>query len=372
MTTVHPRNDSRIRYKEVASLAREFDGAVDLYVQDGRGDEVDALHGFRVVDMGVPRGRLHRMTIGAWRMISAVRRAGVKAAHFHDPELLPWAVMLQLSGIKAVYDVHEDVPRQIAHNPRLAAWLRKVLPPVVTLAEWIGSRVISGVIAATPEIAARFPSAKTEIVHNYPVMQEFAAPSPIPIAERARAFAYIGGLVRNRGLYTMVEAMEQLQDRSVKLTLAGEFARADDREAVARAPGWPLVSYEGWLDRGQVSKLLSEVRAGLVTLLPIQNYVEARPVKLFEYMAAGLPVIASDFPRWREIVEQSGCGLLVNPTDPQAIAAAMRWILDNSEEAEAMGERGRAAVLARYSWESEQHTLLAYYRRLLNLPRIEN
>jgi len=372
MTTVHPRNDSRIRFKEVASLAREFEGAVALYVHDGLGDERDAALCFRLVDTGPRRGRLHRMTIGAWRMAFAVRRAGAKAAHIHDPELLPWGVLLQLMGVKVVYDVHEDVPRQIAHNPRLPQWLRRILPPVVAIVEWSSARILAGVIAATPEIAARFPPKKTETVHNYPVVQEFREPDQTSMANRARAFAYIGGLVRNRGLYTMVDAMNCLDDRSTILRLAGEFARADDHEAIVLAPGWSQVSYEGWLDRRGVSTLLSEVRAGLVTLLPIRNYVEARPVKLFEYMAAGLPVIASDFPRWREIVEASRCGLLVDPTDPRAIAAAMQWILDNPDEAEAMGKRGREAVLARYSWQSEQRKLISYYRRLLNLPRIES
>jgi len=370
LTTVHPRNDSRIRYKEVASLAGAFGGAVDLYVQDGLGDERDAAAGFRVVDTGLRQGRVRRMTLGAWRMVSAVRSARAKAAHFHDPELLPWVVFLRLFGVRTIYDVHEDVPRQIAHNPRLPAWLRKSLPPVVILAEWIGSRMLNGIVAATPEIAARFPAHKTVTVHNYPVVAEFGAPGATPMAQRPSAFAYIGGLVRNRGLYTMVEAIEALSDPSAILRLAGEFARDDDREAVAATPGWAQTTYEGWLDRQGVSKLLGEVRAGLVTLLPIRNYVEARPVKLFEYMAAGLPVIASDFPRWREIVEQSDCGLLVDPTDPGAIAAAMRWLLDNPDKAEAMGKRGRAAVLARFSWESEQGKLLSYYRRLLGTDGI--
>jgi glycosyltransferase involved in cell wall biosynthesis len=83
-------------------------------------------------------------------------------------------------------------------------------------------------------------------------------------------------------------------------------------------------------------------------------------------MAAGLPVIASDFPLWREIVEEAGCGLLVDPKDPQAIADAMQWILDHPEEAAEMGRRGRAAVEARYNWEAESAKLVSLYRRLLS------
>jgi hypothetical protein len=118
-TTVHPRDDSRIRDKELASLQRAFDVPVALYVQDGLGTDVDRRAGFPIIDIGrPPKRRLARMTLSGWRMFNAVRRARPRVAQFHDPELLPWAIFLGLWGIKVVYDVHEDVPRQIQHSGR--------------------------------------------------------------------------------------------------------------------------------------------------------------------------------------------------------------------------------------------------------------
>lgn len=365
MTTVHPRTDARIRLKEAATLARSMDAEVRLFVQDGQGDERTS-DGLSIIDTG-PRGaRLSRMTFGALRMVRMVRRSRARIAHFHDPELVPWAILLRLLGTKVIYDVHEDVPRQILHNVRLNPLVRRALSPIVGLIEWTAARLFDGIIAATPEIAKRFPAGKTAVVRNYPLLQEFPAAESRPMADREKAFVYIGGLTRIRGLFAMAQAIERIDDPSVTLRLAGEFVSPGEREELMASGAMPRIRYEGWLARNEVAALLSEVRAGLVTLMPIRNYVDARPVKLFEYMAAGLPVIASDFPRWREIVSEARCGLLVDPTDSDAIAGAMRWILDHPEEAQEMGRRGRQAVLEHYNWKPEAERLIGLYRNLLS------
>lgn len=80
-------------------------------------------------------------------------------------------------------------------------------------------------------------------------------------------------------------------------------------------------------------------------------------------MSAGIPVIASDFPLWKEIVEGSGCGLLVNPLDPEAIAEAIKWLLENPEKAETMGKRGRKAIEECYNWDKESVKLISFYRK---------
>src|SRR6056297_500916 len=174
ITTVHPRTDTRIRVKEAATLARIWPGEVALYVQDGKGDETDAQVGVVVHDTGPPeRGRLRRMTRGAFRMYRAVRRARPRIAHFHDPELLPWAMLLRLQGMKVVYDVHENVPAQIESKDWLPKLLKPLLVVSVKLFDKLAALWFDQIVLAEPVYLKSFPPGKALVVHNYPILNEF-------------------------------------------------------------------------------------------------------------------------------------------------------------------------------------------------------
>lgn len=361
-TTVHPRDDSRIRSKQVASLARAF-GDVTLYVQDGLGTERDPTLGYAVVDTGPRLPRLKRMLVGGWRMFRAVLQAKPHIAHFHDPELLPWAILLRLAGVKIVYDVHEDMPQQVKHNPGLPRWAQRILPPFVAVAEWVGGRVFDGLAVPTQTIADRFPPQKTILVRNFPMLEELHQPYAAPMAERPRHFAYVGYISEVRNIFGMMQAVAKLSEPDARLRLVGSFAIQATEDRARAMPEWQQwVQFEGWASREQVGQILGDVRGGLVVLQPVEHEMLTLPIKLFEYMAAGLPVIASDFPVWRTIVDGAQCGILVDPLDPVAIAGAMRWLIDHPDAAAQMGARGRAAVERDYSWQPEAERLISFYR----------
>jgi hypothetical protein len=340
--------------------------SVALFVQDGKGFEADESSGVQVVDTGSkPRSRVLRMTLGAWRMLRAVQKARPDVAHFHDPELIPVGLALKLSGIKVIYDVHEDVPRQILTKYYLPAVFRKPAAWFMEAVEWIAGRCFDAIVPATPKIAVRFPADKTVVVQNFPILEELVAPEPLPYEQRPPHFAYVGGITRARGAREMVEAIGRVSSGEARLRLAGAFSPKNLQSEIKALPGWDKVDFLGWADRRQVAGLLGNVRAGLVLFHPGPNHCSAQPNKMFEYMAAGLPVIASDFPLWRQIVDGAGCGLLVDPLDPVAIADAMQWILEHPAGAEAMGRRGRQAVEEKYNWEREAEKLIGLYERLM-------
>src|SRR5262249_30305992 len=146
----------------------------------------------------------------------------------------------------------------------------------------------------------------------------------------------------------------------------GHFNPSAYIDEVRLMPGWAQTDYAGWLSRQQVASLLAQARLGLLLSHPFPGHEGAQPNKLFEYMSVGLPVVASDFPLWREILNGVGGGLVVNPRDPQAIAGAIRWLLEHPGEAEAMGRRGMQAVRRSFHWDNEADKLLSLYENLFS------
>jgi len=366
-TTVHNRTDTRIRVKQTSSLAEWMDASVFLFVQDGQGNETEESSGVQIVDTGSKlKSRPLRMTLGAWRMWQAVRKARPRVAHFHDPELIPVGLLLKLSGVKVVYDVHESVPETIMKRNYLPHGIRKALSIAVSGLEKFAGLAFDRIVAATPAIAASFPRHKTVLVQNFPIKGELATIDGRPYEKRPFDFAYVGGITRERSAVGMVQALSRLEyGADVKLNMAGNFRPVELKEEMEKTPGWESVIFHGWADRPKMVEIFGRSRAGLVLFHPTPNHLDSQPNKLFEYMSAGLPVIASDFPLWRRIVEGVNCGLLVDPQNPDAIAEAMKWILENPEKAREMGENGKRAVEEIYNWEAESKKLIAMYEELL-------
>jgi len=151
---------------------------------------------------------------------------------------------------------------------------------------------------------------------------------------------------------------------SYRLVIAGDIAPAPLADTLAKSPAWQRVDYRGRQDRAGVRRILADARVGLALYHPVQAHIDCQPTKAFEYMAAGLPVIAADFPGFRRIIEDNRCGLCVPPCDVAAITSAIEWIFDNPAKAEAMGRRGREMALQSFSWDGEEETLLRFYGRI--------
>lgn len=360
LTSVHPAFDVRIFHKECRSLARAgYPVTLIAPIDESRDIEGVQLRCF-------PRysSRVQRLVKGLAAMYRAAKEEDADVYHFHDPELIPVGLLLRASGKQVIYDVHEDLPKTISYKSYVPKWLKWPLQATVKILEEWSARSMSGVIAATKPIAARFSEIpRVTVVHNYPLLEEFVASEENSESEWGNYVVYVGARITSgRGAQEMVQAMGLLPARlDIRLKLAGVFDPPKLPQILSALPGWERIVHLGVLGRTEVAQMLRHARAGLVLLHPEPNYLNAQPVKLFEYMGAGIPVIASDFPVWRNIVESAGCGLLVDPLDPAAIADAIEYLWNRPAEAAEMGRRGQAAVRARYNWSIEEQHLLRFY-----------
>ncbi len=360
LTTVHGRYDVRIFHKQCRSIAAHG-YAVTLIVQDGRGDEI--RDGVQILDLGsLPAGKVRRVFLSPWRAYRTLRKLPADIIHFHDPELLPVGFFLKMSSSRVIYDSHEDIPRAILTKYWIPVALRKVLSFFFEKFENFIAKRMDAVIGATPFITKRFeginPTSIT--VNNFPIPNEF---KPID-AKRpfSRTICYIGSLARERGSTKLIEALAILRD--VTLIVCGPFESRADRKELMALPGWRFVDYRGVVGRDEVGRILACSNLGVVTFLPSPNHVDSQPNKMFEYMAAGLPVVASNFPLWNQFVKETTCGVCVDPSSPNEIARAIEDLLFDEVMCRAMGRAGRDVIEKRFNWTNESKKLLILYEEM--------
>lgn len=359
VSSAHHRNELRVHLKQCNSLAAAG-YEVFFIVADGGGDV--RIGDVQVLDVGVPRGRFQRMLVCPWRLLRHAWQIRAAVYHFHDPELLTIALGLRKNGAKVIYDSHEDVPRSVMSRDWIPLWARRIISPSFEVFENFVARRMACVVGATPFIVERFERAgcRALAINNFPLPSEIrmepVSRTPQPV------ICFLGGISRVRGVREIIMALESQPTRMV---LAGPFDSDETRRELEQLAGWSNVDYKGNLKRKAAVETMMASMVGMICYLPEPNHVNAFPNKLFEYMAAGLPVIASNFPLWRDIIESAQCGICVDPSNSADIREAIVQMIGDPEGSKRMGENGRKAVLEQYSWVSEEKKLLALYQDVL-------
>lgn len=353
ITTVHPRYDIRIFQKICMSLVSGY--KVYLIVADGRGDEV--LNGVTIYDVGQrSSSRIKRMFYTSRSAYQKALELDCPVYHFHDPEFLFYGLKLARKRRKVIYDVHEDVPKQTLSKEYINPLFRLIIAKTIKMAEHFVSSRLYAVVAVTPSITHRFKkyNLRTVNINNYPIlftrdMVEY---------KNRDGICYVGSISRIRGIKELLTSLEFV-DTSLKL--AGDFESEEFKDELVNDKNWKKVIYYGPVSSSEAAKIVIGSKIGIVTYLPEPNHIDAQPNKMFEYMIAGLPVIASDFPLWREIVMGNECGICVNPQDPIEISKAINYLLNNDSMAESLGKNGARAVSDKFNWNSEKQKLFSLY-----------
>lgn len=358
LTSVHKRYDIRIFLKQCLTLA---DAGYDVYliVADGLGDEVKS--GVKILDVGITSGgRFNRMLKTTKRVYNKALELNADLYQFHDPELIPSGVKLKRkTSATVIFDSHENYSDDIKDKPYLNKYMRVLVSATYQFLERIMIKRLSAIIAATPSICNHFKErgALCININNYPFESEFKPLNKSYDTEYGAV--YIGTASEIRGLKELVDSFAI--NKGLNLAIAGKFSEADFETRLQNSEGWANVDFLGLLSRDSVKDLLSKSAVAIVTFLPAPNHIESQPNKMFEYMSAGLPLVASSFPLWREIVEGNNCGICVDPTSPEEISKAILYLNQNKQLAREMGENGRRAVLEKYNWSAEAKKLLEFY-----------
>lgn len=221
---------------------------------------------------------------------------------------------------------------------------------------WLARRT-DAVIAVSESVGTRFD--RPVILPNYPDPATTLLPPPATLD--LHAFSCIAAKLHPfHGVPEALAAVDRLRAtgwEDARLTLIGN-------RAVALPPAAPVTCL-GYLPQARVPAALQAAGVGLVLLQPeYENIRIGLPNKLFAYMAAGVPVIASALPEIRRVVEDARCGLLVAPGDVDGIVDAATWLADHPVAARTMGENGLAAIRDRYHWAAVEGRLTEVYRQI--------
>ena len=314
---------------------------------------------FHPLPISTRSGRLKRILVRGLQAYRLALAVDADVYHFHDPELLPWGMLLKLRGRLVIYDAHEDVPRDILTKAWIPRLFRQLVANVAERVENFIARRLDVVITATPFICDRFAAngVTSVAINNFPKLGELECTREIEGAlssGKLKNVCYTGAITEERGAIQMVSALSKV---NVNLLLAGKFSPNLLRETLSQLEGWSRVCDLGLVTRDQLPKIFATSFAGLVLFHPVPNNINAQPNKLFEYMSSGLPVVASDLPSTRDVLGEAGVYFTPGRMDSM-LAEVVRLLAD--QDAYAAACRASRQQAARLGWEARARTILAF------------
>jgi glycosyltransferase involved in cell wall biosynthesis len=369
LTTGHGPFDDRIYHREAVSLACA--GYQVTLVAPGIGSSM--RNGVKIVSFRKHGSRFERFLLTAYRAMHAALEVNADVYHFHDPDLLPWMAVLAMTGKKVVYDVHE----YYGFTLQTSAWLPQLLrKPTAKVMDWFeknASSLFAGIITVNPHMQNLFLNVNQHVitVRNLP-LPWFINQTDHRMPGSRMKTVYVGGMNMQRGYGIIMKTMQLVRERlpEAECQIVGSVDYSDVDESVARlgdgSSATTGVEGTGFVPFERVPQYLNDAAVCWLPLQSTPNYEHAEPVKLFEYMASGRPIVASNLKFVKKIISHAQCGILVPPDDPRAHADAHIHLFTHPKEAAEMGARGRKAVLEHYNWKNEEQTMLHFYHDLLS------
>lgn len=364
LSTSLNRYNQRMLGREAFSL-QENGYDVLVVVNDMAGSET-LENGVKILSTGfVSQGRWQRMTEGARRVYELGLAQNADIYHLHETELLPFALKLKQHGKKVIFDSHEFYGENIKGRKWIPWVFRRPVSSLYTWYETYVCRQIDGVISVAYWKGKDWfegRSRRSVQVGNYPRADEYRMVS-IPDYSVRTGVCYSGGLVAERGITNLVEAGKR---SGTTVCLAGTFSSKEYEQMIMQDS--KHIRYLGFINsRKELFQIYADCAIGVSLLLDVGQYakLENLPTKVYEYMAAEMPVILSDFPYNRKLIEKYHFGLVANPADSDDIAEKIVWLLEHPKDAEKMGKNGKRLLEEQFTWErAAEPALLQMYKEI--------
>ncbi len=374
LATGHSPFDDRIYFKEALSLSKKY--ARIIIVAPGREAENKGDSG--IEHLPLPEaGSLIARAFLIFRAAGAVMRERPDVCHLHDFELIFLLPFLRLfSKCKIIYDVHEVYPEAVLDSNKISKFLQLPLAIVVDITERILARLAHYIVTSDSDIAKRF-----ETCHRVATLFNYPRVSGLAFDEHGISFLkgryvnrvpiiYQGSMSKQRGVFQLLDAMKILRDRRSDIILLLVGAKDNDllREVSERIKDYGLgdcVEVVKWIPHTEVFDYIRVSRLGIIPFLPTKKLMKNIPIKQFEYMACGVPVLGSDLPPISSYVKAAGCGRVFDPGSAEALAAAALDMLKDEDEWKRMSEAGRKAVRELWNWEKMEAELFSVYEEVL-------
>lgn len=360
ISTVHSRHDPRIFYKQCRSLATHgYD--VHFLTSDGLDARVDGVMSHKLNFS--PNNRLDRFLQAPRKAFHQAKELQPDLIHIHDPELLPNGIMAARKGIPVIYDVHEDNTTAIGQREYIPSFLSSLISIGIDKMERVNHPNLHKVIAEK-YYSERFPYALE--VLNYPLKNEIqgdSATTPEP------SLLYTGNSRLDRGALFHADLVNHQPE--IDVTFVGRIAD-DARLEMMKIAGSnkDRLIIEGTDQFLPYRKIIESYRrkkwlAGLAIFSYNAHYQKKQLTKIFEYMAAGIPVIYTDFPEWKKLFDPLNIGIAVNPNNLKEASEAIQRLKSDADFWEACSENGRRQVQEKFNWESQEERLLGMYKSIV-------
>lgn len=352
---LHKLDDSRIFYKECISLVKV--GYSVTYIAK----PVDNLkfHEPSYIGVNLQKLKSNNRIYNNFYLFITIIRQNMKIVHFHDPELIVMGLFLKLFGKKVIYDAHENVRQDILHKIWILPVLRHFLSKTAIFFEFMANKFFNGIVSATPTIYKNFNNKNNYVIRNLPHLQNREI--HVETKRYKNVIIYIGTLSEARGIKELISAAAILSGVA-ELWLLGVWTDDTFKMECEKMDGFNNTKYLGMVSHEEVSNILNKATIGLCTLHPIDTFKDSYPIKVFEYMQNGLPVLMSNFEMWQELFGDL-CEY-IDPMDHFKIADKIKSMLDNPSRLDDMSFKGKVVINEQFNWETESRNLEELYSKI--------